>query len=181
MKLSVSDIIQIIGIIASLITSIVAIIISILTVRQNSEMIEESTRAYISIYEATTNFSSLKYYFVIKNFGQTGGYIKSFSCNYDLSKLSYDKGFQPFEHINGTYFAPNQTKIFNINHSNLVDDGVETISFHIEYVCQSKTYIENVTLNFAANLDTPVMRASTPDQELKIISYALQDIAEKQL
>lgn len=69
MKLSVSDFIQIVGIIASLITSIVAIFISILTVRQNSEMIEESTRAYISIYEATTNFSSIKYYFVIKNFG----------------------------------------------------------------------------------------------------------------
>ena len=44
-KLTPSDIIQILGIIASFLTALVAIIISLVTMRQNSKMIEESSRA----------------------------------------------------------------------------------------------------------------------------------------
>ena len=49
-KLSPSDIIQICGIIASLLTSIIAIVISLVTLLQNSKMIENATRPYITIY-----------------------------------------------------------------------------------------------------------------------------------
>ena len=45
-----SDIIEIIGIIASTTVSIVAIVISLITLKQNNKMIEESTRPVISIY-----------------------------------------------------------------------------------------------------------------------------------
>lgn len=39
MSLTPSDVIQLIGILASLITSVIAIIISVLTLKQNSKMI----------------------------------------------------------------------------------------------------------------------------------------------
>lgn len=61
---TISDVIQIIGILASLITSILAIVISVLTLKQNSKMIEESTRPYVAIYSKTTNFQSPQYYLV---------------------------------------------------------------------------------------------------------------------
>lgn len=48
-KLTPSDIIQILGIIASFLTAFVAIIISLAAIRQNSKMIEESSRPIISI------------------------------------------------------------------------------------------------------------------------------------
>ena len=54
-KLTPSDIIQILGIIASFLTALVAIIISLVTMRQNSKMIEESSRAIISIYPQFIN------------------------------------------------------------------------------------------------------------------------------
>lgn len=49
-SLSPSDTIQLLGIVASLITSLAAIIISLMTLRQNSKMIEDASRPVISIY-----------------------------------------------------------------------------------------------------------------------------------
>lgn len=45
--MTTTDIIEIIGIIASTTVSIVAIVISVMTLKQNSKMIEESTRPYV--------------------------------------------------------------------------------------------------------------------------------------
>ena len=53
LQLSPSDLIQIAGIIVSLICSLIAIAISLKTLKQNSKMIENSTRPYIGIYIAT--------------------------------------------------------------------------------------------------------------------------------
>ena len=77
MSLTPSDVIQLIGILASLITSVIAIIISVLTLKQNSKMIDETSRPYVAIYAKTTNFQSPQYYLVINNFGQTGATISS--------------------------------------------------------------------------------------------------------
>ena len=86
--LTISDIIEICGIAVSLITGIVAIIISVKTLKQNSKMIEESTRPYITIYFQTTTVRTPRAYFVIKNFGNTGATISSITCDYDLKKCS---------------------------------------------------------------------------------------------
>lgn len=65
-SLNPSDIIQLFGIIASLITSIVAITISLVTLRQNSKMIEDASRPIISIYGESINPGSPVFYIVIK-------------------------------------------------------------------------------------------------------------------
>ena len=66
-ELSPSDILQALGIIASFITSFVAIIISVITLRQNSKMIEESTRAVISVYAQGINTGTPMLFLVVKN------------------------------------------------------------------------------------------------------------------
>ena len=65
-SLSPSDIIQLLGILLSTIISTIAVIISVVTLRQNHQMVEESTRPYIVVYTAATNFQSPMYYLVIK-------------------------------------------------------------------------------------------------------------------
>ena len=59
LQLSPSDLIQIAGIIVSLICSLIAIAISLKTLKQNSKMIENSTRPYIGIYIASTVVKTL--------------------------------------------------------------------------------------------------------------------------
>lgn len=96
MSLTPSDVIQLIGILASLITSIIAIIISVLTLKQNSKMIDETSRPYVAIYAKTTNFQSTQYYLVIKNFGQTGATISSIKCSPDITPFSIRSDRIPF-------------------------------------------------------------------------------------
>lgn len=64
--LSTSDWIQLLGIIASLVTSIIAIFISIFTLRQNSKMIEASSRPVLSIYGESINPGYPMFYIVVK-------------------------------------------------------------------------------------------------------------------
>ena len=50
MKLTTSDLIQILGIIVALFTGIISIIISIITLCQNSKIIKQSNMAHIEIF-----------------------------------------------------------------------------------------------------------------------------------
>lgn len=176
--LTTTDVIQIIGIIISLITSIVAIVISVKTLKQNSEMIEESTRPYLVIYGSTTNFQSPNLYIALKNFGQTGATITSLSCNYDLRKYSYNSEYIPFSHMEGTTVAPGQSFLCNLNPCMVYEEPI-IFEFSIEYLANGKTYSETFSVNPKAHSDLVQTRASTKDAELKIISYTLQSLVER--
>ena len=67
-KFTISDWIQVFGIICSLLTSVLAIIISVITLKQSNKMIEDSTRPVISIY---SKYFDGKLYIVVKNFGSS--------------------------------------------------------------------------------------------------------------
>ncbi len=178
--LTPSNIIEITGIIVSLITSLIAILISLKTLRQNSTMIKESTRPYISIYSRTTNFQEPGYYLVIKNFGKSGAYITSLKCNYDLSKYSYKEDHVPFKHLNGNFIAPGQSFICNIDPLKLYK-APDLLHFSIEYKSNDTVYSDYFTIDPKADSDLIQTRAATPGKELRNISYTLQDLVEKQL
>ena len=178
--LTASDVIEMVGIIISLITSIVAIWISVKTLKQNSQMIEESTRPYISLYVGTTYFSSTITYLIIKNFGQSSAVITDFSSSIDLSTISYDEGYVPFSHIVGSQLCPGEAIQYPINVTGIPND-IDPIVISLKYKSQSKIYSETIPINIAANFDTLHMRANTKDQHIKEISFELQHIDEKML
>lgn len=181
-SLSPSDYVELLGIIASVLTSLVAIIISVLTLHQNSKMIEESSRPYITIYSEITYFQNTVYYLILKNFGKSSGVITSFTCDHDLSKYMYDDinfSRQPFSNIIGTFIAPNQAYRVPFDATKFEKDLI--LTFSIEYSSGHKVYSEKVSVNYAADAGIIHIRASTKNKELKIISYTLQDIAEHQL
>lgn len=178
--LSPSDQIQLFGIILSTIISLIAVIISVVTLRQNNKMVEESTRPYVIVYMGIANFQSPSYYMVLKNFGQTGAHITKFSCDYDLSKCSFSPNIIPFEHIENTFIAPGQSFCCSVDPIKLFKDP-KPITINISYMSGKQTYNDCFVLNIEADSDLLHNRASTQGKELKIISYTLQDIAEKML
>lgn len=179
-KFTISDWLTLIGIIASLITSIVAIWISIKTLNQNNQMIEESTRPYIVISGETTNYSEPKFYLMMKNHGSSGATITKFECNFDLSEFSHNINYKPFEHIVGTFVAPGQSFLTNLNKSKLFDKD-RTLKFDIEYQSNNKVYSEHFEIVLKAYTELIQTRTATPNAEMKVISYALQDLVEKHL
>ena len=136
-KLTPSDIIQILGIIASFLTALVAIIISLVTMRQNSKMIEESSRAIISIYPQSINTGTPMLFIVIKNFGNSPAIIRKFDYDFDFtdcykfrSERDYLKDFV------GSTLAPGQSRICGLDYTKLT----RPVTFSLEYQSAKKAY-----------------------------------------
>lgn len=178
-SISVSDAIQLVGIMASLLTGIIAIVISVKTLNQNNQMIEESTRPYITIYTGATYFQDTDYFIILKNFGQSGAYITSFNCD-RVFEPSRGLDSIPFQHIVGTHVAPGQSFRYRADSVNLLKN-TDPIIFAIEYKSGNKLYSETISLNILADTDVVYSRANSKEKELRTISFALQDIAEKML
>ena len=67
----------------SLLTSIVAITISIITLVKNNKAIEESTRPIISIY---SKYSDGVLYYIIKNFGSSTAHIDKVETDFYIAE-----------------------------------------------------------------------------------------------
>lgn len=179
--MEVSDWINTILCILSFALAVISVVTVIITLKQNNKMIENSTRPYIVIYGRITNFQEPQYYLVVKNMGQTGAEISEFSSNVDLLQFSYSNERRPLGHMEGTFLAPGQSIITNIDSIKMSEENVDNIIFNITYNSGVKEYKEQYKVHYEADRDNIQTRASTKDKELKIISYTLQDLVEKLL
>lgn len=175
--------VQLYGMIITSFVGVASIIISALTLRQNSKMIEESTRPVISIYGAMTNFGSMQqFYFVIKNFGQTPATITKFISDYDFSINQAYAGANDHDwlsNLNGAHLAPGQSKICALDYDNIR----QPVTFTLEYKTTTKTYNEQITVNLKAGAAMLVGKnnAKTEKDELRNISFTLQEMIQKNL
>lgn len=178
-SLSTSDIIQLFGIIASFITGIVAIVISVITLRQNSKMIEESSRPFLSIYGESINSGSPVFYIVIKNFGSSTAYIKKFEYDYDFSPvyLSTHSNRDFLKNLQNSVIAPNQARICALDYSKLD----KPITFKLSYSSGVKTYHDEMTIDLKAGAAMLISKNATSGKELRTISYTLQEMLQKNL
>ena len=176
-KISLSDAIQLFGILCATIISLISIIISVVTLRQNSKMIKESVRPYITVSFDLFNCGIKIGYFVIKNYGQTQAVLNKFECCQELKEISQvGKNFEDFSKLLiGMPIAPGQKILLPIVFQNYKSDFA---SFDIEYSNGKNKYKEhfNIPVNYAQELYK--LRAGTPSKENQIY-YALQEIAER--
>jgi len=178
---STNDYIQLASIVLSAVISGASLVIIVLTIRQNSKMIEESTRPNIVMYCTTTNFQDPQQYLVLKNFGKSSASITAFSANIDLSQYNLGSEYRiPFKNIVGATIAPEQLIISAIDAKKISEDS-KYLEIKIDYSGKLKKYSETFSIRLDSHYGLVGCRASTKDKELKIISYTLQDIAEKML
>lgn len=166
--------------IVTTITSIVAIAISVKTLKQNSIMIENSTRPYIQIYGIKTSLGVPTYTLVVKNFGQSSGTIKSFKSNIDLAIISLDVNKMPFSCIENTTLAPTQSLRADVNPKKMPNN----IVFDIEYQSATRTYKETININFQVEKDITLTKtnfnsSNNKEDRLKEISYSLQEFLKR--
>lgn len=178
-SLTPSDWIQICGIIAPTITSIVAIKISIDTLRQNNKMIEESTRPNIQIYPVYLN--SLLY-IIIKNFGASEAIIDEVKCSHKFTEAEYcgDINENGFEKLHGAIFCPGYALRCPLVAHSVTN---ETFQFEVSYHSSEKKYHANFAFNPYSNApfaDTYPSGNST-ENHLKHIANELHDIVKMKL
>lgn len=167
-SLSPSDIIEIIGIIVSTSVSIIAIIISVKTLKQtqitneqNNRMLEESTRPYIAIYLDTITICEQSSFFVLKNFGQSSAKITLFEFDPILKTLvtGQKEGDillkEQYDTVKGLTLAPGQSKMMLCEVTEIPKD---VLTFKIGYVSSEKYYEESFDLNVKNYCHIPVPR-----------------------
>lgn len=181
MGLDVSDWITLVGILASTVVSIVSVVIAVLTLKQNSKMLQENTRPYITIYFTVAYVDSACGYFVIENFGQTGAQITQFIYDPVLKKSRHKEIKQleeQFDHVEGMYLAPHQKQIFTYVPETV---PINPCDFSIDYTDGLKTYHNNCSIDVSA-FDTAIKLRNSSDKEVKaldIIARCGQEIVER--
>lgn len=176
-SLNASDIVQLAGIFVSLITGIIAIVVSVLALKQNSKMIEDSTRPYLGIYLASTYIQSVSCYLVVKNFGQSSATVNSFTYDFDLAKCTKftSGGMEPFQNIENSTLMPGQSHRCVIDLNKAIKQ-VKEINFHIIYSYGTHKYEEEICVNLIATIGNFTSHNTSKDKELAIISETLQDM-----
>lgn len=181
--MSLSDTLELFGILASTITSIIAIVISVLTLRQNAKMIEDSSRPCIGIYGLSTYICERNYYIILKNYGSSPARIESLTYDFDIVLLSKHKNCEPFSHIDGASIAPGQSYRCAIDFDKVTKYNLTCINFHICYSSGIRKYEDDIFLKIDANLGN--LEAHTKSKEektpLAVISETLQDMHIKSL
>lgn len=167
--MSVSDKIEIASIICSSILSIVAIVISVVTLVQNNKMIFESNKPNIVIFSKVISFTTPYSYLILKNFGNSGATILNIQYDKDL-KSFFDR--VPFKNIENTFIAPNQSFAYPLLPSTKLD---ETINFTINYKYLNKEYSENCTVTFEHYKDITYTKIHS-SKDIKELSDVLQEM-----
>ena len=168
--MSVSDWIELFGIIISMAVGIVSIIISCNSLKQNSIMIEEATKPYITIYGKMVYLGVAKYVLIIKNFGASSGTITSFSCNQALQKTALFKYKNPFEHIVGTTLAPSQSVCCEFNLETIKNEQVEPLVFEVAYKGVKEYPKDTIIVNVIAETENLIGHTHSPQNDNKTIS-----------
>lgn len=176
-SLNTSDIIQLFSIIASFITGIVAIFISVITLRQNSKMIEASSRPCIVIYFDFTQNGMPVGYFIVKNFGMSSAVIDSLTYNDVIRKqpTSFTRMPAIFDGLVGNIIAPGQ-KILVPFKPMEYPGGIA--KFDISYHTAKKTYTEHFEI-LVENYGQLTKPRHVINKEIDSISYPLQEISER--
>lgn len=170
---------------ATSLTAIIGVIIAVLTLRQNSKMVEESTRPTVVIYTDAINPGNLQCFIIIKNFGKSSAYIDKIDTNFKFQpgQIVRDEKFNnmnPLTALSGTMLAPNQSKLCNIiGHKFLSSDLIDiSIKYHSS---SNKKYNDTFSLNPIKDNPYPFIKDSTKGAEMRNISYALQEMLQKNL
>ena len=172
--MTVSDKINLALAFASFVLAAISIGTVIITLRQNKQMIENSTRPYIAVmYETIVRPNELCRYIVLKNFGQTAARITAMECTGDTNAAFLAQ----FKKVVGLTLAPSQRLLYFYGGPNTA--SVDNLSFKYSYQAGKKVYHENVTLQLIAGAS--VRRAGRDTPDTVSAAYALQEIVERMI
>ena len=174
-----SVVVNIILCVLSFILAAISVVTVVITLQQNSRMIENATRPYLVVYSEKTNIGFPTYYLCVKNLGQSGATISQFSCDKNLGEISFSSNVIPFQHLEGTFLAPGQTIYCSIDYTKAKD--FPPVTFSLAYTANSKKYEETITISFDAYSDLLLLRTGSKDEPLKAIASAMQELVEKNL
>lgn len=169
--------------ISSSILSAVAIIISVIAVvktsRDNNRILEENSRAYISIYTEVLIANKNHFYIIVKNFGNTNAVIQNIKIDNKTKEMIKLGTKDYFSNIVKNQLAPGQS-ITHVVSTHKKDYDHEHISkFEITYTSGKKEYSDTFEFNLSMNSTMPSISISTADYEKQFLELYQDEIRKK--
>ena len=151
--LTTADWIQIVIAFITFLGIATSIVITVLTLKQNSKMIKESTRAYILFY-VDFHPQTQMYYLVIKNFGNSIGKLLNMSItpNINWKKCHFKQNIKHLRDSTNVLLAPNQKISSWFDFKEYPD---KKFKVELKYETLNKIYTESyeIDLSFISNHD----------------------------
>ena len=163
-------------------TAIISIIIAIMTMKQNSKMIEESTRPIINVY---SKYSDGILYIIIKNLGQSIAFIDNVETDFYIEEENNMVEGNPFSNLKSGSLPPNSSRVCP-----LISHTLKTrkFSFKISYHSTTKKYIEHYIVDCDAENPFPDAHTTIQNKQnsdvvraLEAVAHTLQDIYKTKL
>lgn len=155
------------------VTAIVSVWISLRTLRQNSKMLEESSRPYIT---AQIEHIGNAFYLRFKNYGQSAAIIDNIELDENAEKVQVENFITVFEDFRGNTIPPNYSFMTCIRQDN-VSGKENKISIDIKYHSAVKKYSEHVEINLAAYKKVLEARRNIDQNNAEVvIGKTLQDL-----
>lgn len=171
-----SNTINIVLCVLSFILAFISVVTVVMTLRQNSKMLESSTRPIVSVYTESINPGIPMLYLVVKNFGTSTAYMTKFETDFDFSDCyKYKNSRNYIEDLSHCVIAPGQSRICLLDYDKLSCP----VTFSISYKSSIRTYNEVFCIDLKAASSLPVSKFATKDRELLSISYSLQEMLLK--
>ncbi len=151
--------------ISSSISAAVAIIISVIalvkTSRDNNKILEENSRAYISIYTETLIANKIHFYIVVKNFGNTNAILQNIKIDDKTREMIKLGSKDYFKNMVKNQLAPGQSITHIVSTQKEGYDREHISKFEITYTSGRKEYSDTFEFNLSMNATTPSL--SIPD------------------
>lgn len=181
-NVSISELVQIISPIVGIVTSIVAVFISVGSLRATRTSIEEANRPYVVIYKDYIQVtSSIHEYLIIKNFGKSGAIIDSII--FEPSYVNSETGKGIFENTRDTFIAPGQSisTFVPANAYGKENNGIVKVT--IKYHTEKKEYQEVITLNEESHRDILFVTARPAKSKSiqEVMTNATEEILRRRL
>lgn len=170
--MTTSDWINAVLCILSFALAVISVVTVVITLKQNSLMIENATRPYVVVkYETITRPHDFCRYIVLKNYGQTAAKITSMKCTGDTNDVFMNQ----FQNVVGLTLAPSQRLLYYFGGPNT--ESVDVVSFEYSYTANGKNYHETTELRMISGATVKRSNSDT----IEPITYALQEITERMI
>ena len=163
--------------------SIVAIIISVVAVvktsKDNNRILEENSRAYISIYTEALIAKRIHIYIIIKNFGNTNAFIESIEVDNKTREMIKLGNKDYIDRIVNNQLAPNQSITHLVSTQKKEFDSNHISKFKITYKSGRKIYSDTFEFNLSWNSTMPSISISTADYDKQFLELYQDEIRKK--
>ena len=182
-SMSPIEFLDIIKPIAELLLSAVAIIISVVAVvktsKDNNRILEETSRAYVSIYTEAIIANSKSFYLVFRNFGHTNAVMQEIDVD-DKTREMIKVGNKDFlGYIAKSTIAPGQSITHVVTTYDKDFDKEHVSKFKISYLSGGKKYEDVFEFSLGMNTRMPSVSISDKNFEEQFLELYQDDIRKR--